>query len=305
MRATATLLVTLATAIAAIGLAVAAPGGGHDQAQARVAAASGAAQIANSRAGQAVLSAGGMRPGGSATGTVKIGNAGSARGRFSVAGIGLQETPGAHGGLPSGRVLLVVLDVTDPDDHAEVYSGTPQGLAADLGTFAPGEERDYEVRITLPDGGTPGSGTTGDNRYQGAALSLGLEWRAVVAAEASTPTPAPKAPTAPRAPVTPTPTPTPTPTTPVSLPDALGLPAAKTCVKRGRLKLRLKGPGGQKVVKATLKVNGRVKARLKGAKARKPLSLRKLKRKTKLSISIKASDKRTYSASRSYKACKR
>lgn len=301
MRATATLLVTLATAIAAIGLAIAAPGGGHDMAHARVAAASGAVQIANSHAGQALLSAGGMRPGATSTGTVTIGNAGSAGARFSVTGTGFQETPGAHGGLLSERARLVVLDVTDPDDHAEVYSGTPQGLAAtDLGAFAPGEERDYEVRIMLPDGGAPGSGTTGDNRYQGAALSLGLEWRAVVAAEASTPTPTPKAPTAPRAPVTPTPTPTP----PVSLPDALGLPAAKTCVKRGRLKLRLTGPDGTKVVKATVKVNGRVKARLKGAKARKAVKLRGLAgKRTRLKVKVKTSDRKKYSASRTYRRC--
>ena len=62
---------------------------------------------------------------------------------------------------------------------------------------------------------------------------------------------------------------------------------------------------GTKVVAATVKVNGKTKARLKGAKAAKPLTLTKLKRTTKLSVSIKASDKRTYAATRSYKACKR
>jgi hypothetical protein len=84
----------------------------------------------------------------------------------------------------------------------------------------------------------------------------------------------------------------------------MGLPAPASCVKKGRLTLRLKAPAGGKVVSATVKVNGRVKARLKGAKAAKALSLRGLKGTTKLSISVKASDKRTYSAARSYKACK-
>jgi hypothetical protein len=52
-------------------------------------------------------------------------------------------------------------------------------------------------------------------------------------------------------------------------------------------------------------VNGRVKARLKGAKAANPLSLRGLKKKTKLAVSVKAADGRTYSAGRTYNACKR
>jgi hypothetical protein len=59
MRATATLLISLTMALGAIGLAVAAPGGGDaDLASAELRAASGAVTIANSRARQAVFSAG-------------------------------------------------------------------------------------------------------------------------------------------------------------------------------------------------------------------------------------------------------
>jgi hypothetical protein len=83
------------------------------------------------------------------------------------------------------------------------------------------------------------------------------------------------------------------------------MPAPTSCVKRGKLTLRLKAPAGAKVVSATVKVNGKTRARLKGAKAKRPVTLKKLKGTTKLSISIKASDKRTYSAARTYKACKR
>jgi hypothetical protein len=92
---------------------------------------------------------------------------------------------------------------------------------------------------------------------------------------------------------------------PVALADALGMPASTSCVKSGKLTLRLKAPAGAKIVSGTVKVNGKTKAKLKGAKAAKPVTLKKLKGRTKLSISIKASDKRTYSAARTYKACKR
>jgi hypothetical protein len=309
MRATATLLVTFGMAIGAIGLAVAAPGGGHELARAEVQAASGAVQIANSRSGQAVLTAGGVRPGESVAGTVTIGNDSDVRGRFAVAVTGVQETAGVHGGLLSTRARLTVLDVTDPQDPETVYEGLAGGLGeVDLGKFDPDEEREYRVEVTLPDGGIPGSGTTGDNRYQGATLSLGLEWRAAAAgAAAPTPTPTPTA--APPAP-TPTPTPaaptvpTPDPTAPVAIADQLGLPAATACVKSGKLTLRLKSPSGTKVVSATVTVNGRVKARVKGAKVRKPVSLKGLgKKSAKVKVTVKASDRRSYTASRTYRPC--
>ena len=92
---------------------------------------------------------------------------------------------------------------------------------------------------------------------------------------------------------------------PLALADALGLPASKSCVKGGKLTLRLKAPAGAKVVAATIKVNRKTKAKLKGAKAARPVKLRGLKGTVKLAISIKASDKRTYAATRTYKACKR
>lgn len=313
MRPIATLVVSIAMALAAIGLAVAAPGGlgGRELASAEIQAASGAVSIANSRAGQAVFSAAGMRPGEGVSGTVTIGNDGDRPGRFAVRATGVQDGGPPGAGKLSERVELVLFDVTDVQQPVTKYAGHPAGFAqVDLGVIAPGQEREYLFAATLPDGGMPSSDSVGDNRFQGATLSLGFEWSAANAADTPTPTPTTTPPVAEptAAPVTPTVTPgptTPAPPAPVALADALGLPAAKRCVKGGKLKLRLKAPAGAKVLSATVKVNGKVKARLKGAKARKPLSLRKLKRKTKLAVSIKASDKRTYSASRSYKACKR
>jgi spore coat-associated protein N len=299
MRSAATLLVSLATALGAIGLAVAAPGGlmaDPELARVEVRAASGAVSISNSRAGQAVFNAAGMRPGDGVSGTVTIGNDGDRPGRFAFRAADVADSGPPHAGKLSERVELAVFDVT----HApvEVHAGPPAGFGqVDLGVIAPGGRRDYLVVATLPSGGD-------DNRFQGTALSLGLEWQATpVSGGSATPTPAPETPS-PSTPSTPG-TPSTPATPPVALADALGLPAATSCIKRGRLKLRLKAPAGAKLLSATVKVNGRVKARLKGKKAAKPVNLRGLKKKTKLAVSVKASNRRTYSASRTYKACKR
>jgi hypothetical protein len=319
MRTIATLLGTVAMALAAIGLAVAAPGGDHELARAELQAASGAVHIANSHAGQALFAASGMRPGQSVSGTVTIGNDGDARGSFALVATGVQDSAGPYGGLLSGRLQLQVLDTTDPQNPVTLYAGGLAGFGGlDLGALGPGDRRDYRVQATLPDGGAPGSAGGGDNRFQGSSTSLGLEWRA---AQIAVPTPTPEPPAAPVTPVppavpvtpappapTPAPAPAPTPASPTgeALADALGLPAARTCIKKRRLTLRLKAPAGAKIVSATIKVNGRVKARLKGAKARKPVNLRGLgPRTTKLIVSLRASNGRTYTVTRTYRACKR
>ena len=301
MRPIVTLIVSIAMALGAIGLAVAAPGGIADRelARAEVQAVSGAVSIANSRAGQAVFNASAMRPGEGVSGTVTIGNDGDRPGRFAVQAAGVQDVLGPYGGRLSERVELVVFDVTNVRNPVTVYAGVPAGFAqVDLGVLAAGKERAYLFAATLPDGGDDGD----DNLDQGAGLSLGFRWSAVTIPDTATPTPTPPVATPTPAPATP---PTATPTVPVALADALGLPAATSCIKGGKLTLRLKAPAGAKVLSGIVKVNGKIKARPKGAKAAKPVTLRGLKSKTKLVITIKASNKRTYSASRTYKACKR
>jgi hypothetical protein len=306
MRSIATLIVSIGMALGAIGLAVAAPGGivGGDLELARtqLQAASGAVHIANSRAGQAVFSAVAMRPGEGVNGAVTITNDGDRPGRFAVKGTGVQDVAGPNGGMLSERVELVLFDVTNVRQPVTVYAGPPAGFwQTDLGVIAPGMKRDYLVVATLPDGGLPGDGAAGDNRFQGSSLSLGFEWSATTVGNAPTPTPTPTAPVTPDAPATPA-TPT-APAPPLEIADALGMPAATSCVKAGKLTLRVKAPGA-KVVSAIVKVNGKVKAKLTGKKAAKPVTLKKLKGTTKLAVTVKASNKRTYSASRTYKPCK-
>jgi hypothetical protein len=300
MRSFTVLFSSLTMALAAFALAVAAPGH-HDFATVDLQQASGALQISNSRAGQSLFTATQMRPGEGVSGTVRIGNNGDIAGRFGVRAVGVADAPGPYGGLLSDRLELVLFDVTNVQQPLTVFAGHPSDFGEiDLGTFAAGESRDYLLAATLPDGGIAASATAGDNLYQGASLNLGFEWRAgTVAAPTPVPTATPKPVTPPRPKVTPT------PTAPVVNADTLGLPGRTRCVKRGRMKFTLKIPAGVQIVSATVAVNGRVKARLKGAKLRKPVSLKRLRKSTKLKVTVRASNGHTYTATRVYKACKR
>jgi hypothetical protein len=300
MRPAATLIISLVMAIGAIGLAVAAPGGNRQLAGADLQNASGALAISNSHADEAVLQVDHLRPGDAAQGAVTIGNDGDLPGNFAVDLSGVQDVAGAGGGLLSQRLQLTLVDVT----HAQMVSaGTPADFRrVDLGRFAAGETRDYLVAATLPNGGLDGS----DNAYQGARLSLGLVWSAT-AVPSATPTPKPK----------PRPTPTPRPTkpkpkppvtkppavTPFDLASALGLPPASKCVKKRKLKFKLKAPYGAKPKSAKLAVNGKTKLRVKGRKVRKAITLKKLRKRSTIKLTVKASNRHTYIASRTYNAC--
>jgi hypothetical protein len=304
MRATVTLLLSLAMALAALGLAFAAPGGGPKRVGLELQSASGAVHIANSRDGQAVFSAAGMRPGEGVSGTVRIGNDGDVPGAFSVRPGTVQDTPGPNGGLLSTRVQLVLFDVTDVQHPVTIYAGPPAGLqAVALGTLAPGNHRDYLFAATLPNSGLPGSAVAGDNLFQGSALSLGFEWRATSAPVVPTATPTPTVPTPTPPPITPT-TPTVVVPTGDALGDALGLPPARTCVSRRKFTIHLKAPLGASVVSATITINGKVKARVKGGKTRAPVDLRGLpKGKVKVKIATKVAGGRTYTSTRTYRTC--
>jgi hypothetical protein len=180
---------------------------------------------------------------------------------------------------------------SDVQHPKTVFAGHPADFAAvSVGKLAAGERRDFLFAATLPNGGAA------DNLYQGSSLSLGFQWRAT-AVPAATPT-QPKA--TPTATPTPTRTPTPMPTAPVV--PSLGLPPATRCVSRGTLKLKLKAPRPLKIVRATVAVNGKVKVRVKGAKARKPIKLRKI---STIKVTIRASNRQTYTITRTYAACRK
>ena len=324
MRSFATLITTVVMALGAVGLAVGAPGipglAGDDEApEATLTAAAGAVRIANSRAGQAVLSAAGLRPGASAAGRVRISNSGDLAGRFAVRAAGLQDTPGPSGGVLSQWARLVLTDVSGA--RRVLYAGTPAGLSSlDLGTLPPGAEREYELALTLPNTGIGG----GDNRYQGSAMRIDFEWQAGPAGTVPTPTPTPPVPTAtptppPTKPTTPTTPPTkPTkPTTPGTTPpappadptgealgDVLGLPSANRCVSRRKFKIRLRAPNGHKVVSAQIRIKGKKTVNVKRGRTRAAVNLRGLRKgKVKVRLAVRASNGKTYRSTRTYRTC--
>lgn len=299
MRALLPLIGSLVMALSALGLAFAAPGEERgDLAAVRVAAAAGAVHIVNSREGTAVLGAEALQPGEQVSGTVQIGNDGTLAGDLVLRAGALTDTAGAGGGRVSDALHLSIVDVTSPAQPAALYAGPPAGFTeVAAGRVAAGGARDYRIDATFAT--PPGD----DNRFQGSVLSLGLEWGATAVPPAETPTPDPGTPAP--APVTPGPAPTtPTPVAPVpatALADLLGLPRAGTCVSAGTLRFRLRAPNGGRVLSARVAVNRKTK--LKGVKALAAIKLRKLPKRTTVAVTVKASDRKTYKASRTYAAC--
>ena len=238
-----------------------------------------------------------MRPGEGVSGTLQIGNDGDVAGNFAVRPSAVADTPGPNGGLLSERIDLVLFDVTDVGHPVTVYAGHPADFGqVSLGKFDAGEHRNYLFSATLPDGGAS------DNVYQGSGLSLGFEWRASATPHA-TPT------------VTPTPTPiahadpdsAATPITPTD-PDRRLRERARPALRHARAPRAASSSSssrrrGAKVVSATVAVNGKVKLRVKGKKVRKPVTLKKLKKTFKVTVAVKASNKKTYKATRIYRVC--
>jgi spore coat-associated protein N len=147
--------------------------------------ASGTLSILNSKEGTAILTAGGMKPGGAATtGTVDIKNTGSLSGTFTLARTALTDSDSTN--PLSGKLNVTVTDcglfsgVTPPacgdgDDVvkytgalAQMGTGTP---VSSLGTFAGGAQRRYEFNVAL-------DGSAG-NAYQGDNSSVEFDFNAV------------------------------------------------------------------------------------------------------------------------------
>jgi hypothetical protein len=294
MRALLPLLASLGMALSAIGLAFAAPGQERGElAAARLTAAADAVHIVNSREGAAVFGAGRVRTGEEVSGTVRIGNDGALAGRLVLRRGAVTDTPGPGGGRLSDALQLSVLDVTDPAHPSTLYTGALASfteLAA--GTVARGGVRDFRLAARL----VPPAGD--DNRFQGATMSLGLEWGATAVPGAATPTPTPTLPPVEPLPPTVAPKP-PAPATPLA--DALGLPRAGTCIRAHTLRFTLRAPRGGRVLSATVAVNRELK--VKGPKALKKITLSKLpKGRATVAVTVKASGK-TYRASRTYADC--
>jgi spore coat-associated protein N len=132
----------------------------------------------NSKDGSAILTATRMKPLDVATGTVTIANDGDLAGTFSLSSTVATDTAGPNGGRLSTVLDLVIYDQTT---NTQVYSGKINAMppTTALGTWAVAEARTYLFTVTFPDGGTPGSNTTGDNAYKSALLNMRFDWTAV------------------------------------------------------------------------------------------------------------------------------
>jgi spore coat-associated protein N len=132
----------------------------------------------NSKDGAAVLTASKMKPGDTTQGTVTITNDGDVAGTFSLSTSNLSDTAGANGGKLSDVLKVKIVDQTS---NTTIYDGAikslPSGTAA--GAFAAGAAHTYQFTVTFPEGGTPGSATTGDNAYKTSSMSIQFDWTEV------------------------------------------------------------------------------------------------------------------------------
>jgi hypothetical protein len=291
--------------------------------QLRLAAADGALSISNSREGAAIFTAGAMRPGVEASGTVRIANTGTVTAAVRLGRTGAAvEAPGAGSGKLSARLDLTVIDVTVAQSPVTVYAGELPAMSdVDTGGIAPGAHRDFRFVATMPRAGAS------DNAFQGAQLTAGFTWIATGEEPEATPTPTPT-PT-PTAASTPTATPTPdgggggtggggttTPPAGVSQPAETGatlgdqvfsMPAATTCVSRRRFKIHVRRPKGVTFKKVTITVNRKAKVKLKGLKARKlkaTVSLRGLpKGKVVVKVVAETTAGAKLTSTRTYRTC--
>jgi spore coat-associated protein N len=136
--------------------------------------------ISNSRQATWILRASNMKPGALVTGTVKIGNSGNMDADFSLAKQNLVNTGPSGGSLSSILDLRIEQPIGNSNKPPKlIYDGKLGAMPAiALGTFAKGEERTYNFKVSFPSG--PTTGTAG-NSYQGASTSVDYVWTAVKA----------------------------------------------------------------------------------------------------------------------------
>lgn len=136
----------------------------------------------NSKDEAAILTATDMVPGQTETGTVTIENTGNVEGTFTLSDSDLTDTPGSNGGNLSQVLDLKVVDNTT---GATVYDGPFNAMntvslpGTSEAAWQESEAHDFTFTVTFRQGGQPGSGTTGDNAYQGSRVTITYNWDAV------------------------------------------------------------------------------------------------------------------------------
>ncbi len=119
----------------------------------------------NDQSGQVMLNASGLAPGASNMGTMKLTNAGSVSGAFTLNPTNLANSPASP--KLSDALVLTVQDVTGT--ATTLYQGSVSAFsAANLGTIAPGALRSYRLTLSYPAG-------TDNAALQGATMTLALQ----------------------------------------------------------------------------------------------------------------------------------
>jgi hypothetical protein len=126
---------------------------------------SGVMTLDNSADGTAILTAAGLLPGESGTGTVTIENVGESTGTFTLTTSNLVNTP------PDPALSAVMtLAITD-ETATSVYSGPlADNTVVDLGSWTAGQSHTYTFTVTFA--------STAGNEYQGAQTTLDFVWSA-------------------------------------------------------------------------------------------------------------------------------
>jgi hypothetical protein len=146
----------------------------RDEAAKQVYHASGRVKIKNSLGRDPILGMRNMMPGDRVSGTVKIGNAGRMRARFSLGLSKLIEYQSPAGGRLSYRLVLVIKRLQTKRRPQLVYSGPLHLMPRlQLGTFRPRETRQYKFTVLFPE-----SSPAMDSRFVGAGTSVQFTWYA-------------------------------------------------------------------------------------------------------------------------------
>jgi hypothetical protein len=188
----------------------------------------------NSRDGSAILTASGMRPGDSSTGTVTITNTGEVSGSLRLSGSMPLDTPGPGGGKLSERLQLEVEEISLAAAPTKIYAGTLDGLSSRaLGELGAGRARSFRFTVSWP-------AVVGDDAHQGSSTSVEYSWHADEA-PSTAPAPAPDPPQPPPGPALPAPS-APPAAAPIQIEPGPGRPPADMTAPS----LRLSGPTTQR-----------------------------------------------------------
>ena len=130
----------------------------------------GSLALVNSKSGSAVISASGLMPGGSATGSLTITAQGNYTAAVTLANAGISNTPSSP--ALSQALTLLVEDVTGTAQT--LWSGTMSALSSvSLGQIASGSTRTYRFTVTFPSAnavsGLQNASTTMTLRFTGVA----------------------------------------------------------------------------------------------------------------------------------------